>query len=131
MELAHRIGLVGAATPGLEQYAMNKFAESLEVVPRILAENSGQVATEVISELYAAHVAGQIAAGVNVEDSGERGHIVDAAAAGILDCLATKLSAMRLACDAAITVLRVDTIIMSKQAGGPKPRQQQGAPDDD
>lgn len=47
-----------------------------------------------------------------------------------MDALATKLSALRLACDAAITVLRVDTIVMSKQAGGPKPRQQ-GAPDDD
>ena len=101
-----------------------------EIVPRILSENSGQTATDVISELYAAHAAGRASFGVNVEDSGENGHTVDAAASGIVDALATKLSAMRLACDAAITVLRVDTIIMSKQAGGPKPRQQ-GAPDDD
>jgi T-complex protein 1 subunit theta len=87
-------------------------------VPRILSGNSGQSATDGISELYAAHAAGQTGAGVNVEDSGERGHTVDAAAAGIVDALATKLSALRLACDAAITVLRVDTIIMSKQVRG-------------
>lgn len=30
--------------------------------------------------------------------------------------------ALRLAADAAVTVLKVDQIIMAKQAGGPKPR---------
>ena len=29
------------ACPGLEQYAIKKFAESLEVIPRALAENAG------------------------------------------------------------------------------------------
>ena len=28
--------------PGLEQYAITKFAEALEVVPRALAENAGR-----------------------------------------------------------------------------------------
>lgn len=50
-------------------------------------------------------------------------HVVaDALAAGIQDHLETKLSAIRLGADAAITVLRVDQIIMAKAAGGPKPR---------
>lgn len=34
MELAHRIAALGAASPGLEQYAMNKFAEALGTTPR-------------------------------------------------------------------------------------------------
>ena len=29
------------STPGLEQYAIKKFAEALEVVPRTIAENAG------------------------------------------------------------------------------------------
>jgi T-complex protein 1 subunit theta len=37
-----------------------------------------------------------------------------------VDSLATKKGAMNLAVDAAVTVLRVDCIIMSKAAGGPK-----------
>jgi T-complex protein 1 subunit theta len=50
-------------------------------------------------------------------------HVVaDALASGIQDHLETKLSAIRLGADAAITVLRVDQIIMAKAAGGPKPR---------
>jgi T-complex protein 1 subunit theta len=127
IEMAAQISALGAATPGLEQYAINKFAEALEVVPKILAENSGQDSTDVISGLYAAHAAGKKAAGVDID--GDKPSI-DATAAGIVDCYAVKASAFRLASEAAITVLRVDTIIMSKQAGGPKPRAP-GAPDGD
>lgn len=144
MEMATRIQALGAATPGLEQYAINKFAEALEVVPRILAENAGQDPTDVISALYAAHAgagaapaaaAGGAGAAADAAAPAARsaGYAIgvdidgdhptkDAAAAGIWDSLPTKLSALRLASEAAITVLRVDTIIMSKQAGGPKPR---------
>ena len=38
--------------------------------------------------------------------------------------------AIKLAANAAITVLRVDQIIMAKQAGGPKPPAQGGPGDD-
>ncbi len=41
---------------------------------------------------------------------------------GITDLYSTKWWAIKLATDAAVTILRVDQIIMSKQAGGPKPR---------
>lgn len=49
---------------------------------------------------------------------------------GIRDLLLTKEQALVLAADTAITILRVDQIIMSKAAGGPKPPQQQGNWDD-
>jgi T-complex protein 1 subunit theta len=116
IECARQLYSIGESRPGMEQYAIKKFAESLEVVPRTLAENGGQKATEVISALYAAHEAGEARAGVNISDGG----VQDTVAAGVVDVLATKLSAVKLAADAAITVLRVDTIIMAKPAGGPK-----------
>jgi T-complex protein 1 subunit theta len=126
IELAHRLARFAESTPGLEQYAIAKYAEALEAFPRTLAENSGQSERDVITALYVAHAAGKSAQGVDIEG----GMTLDASAAGILDSLAVKASAMRLASEAAITVLRVDQIIMSKQAGGPKPRQP-GAPDED
>lgn len=52
---------------GLEQYAMRKFAESLEVIPRILAENSGQDAADTVTALYAEHEKGNTAVGVDIE----------------------------------------------------------------
>ena len=52
---------------GLEQYAMDKFAESLEVIPRTLAENAGVKPTELISKLKAAHQGGDKNAGFDNE----------------------------------------------------------------
>jgi len=117
IELARKIHAQGEASPGLDQYAIKKFAESLEVVPRTLAENAGHNATEVISQLYAAHTAGKAHEGVDVETGGT----VNAAEANILDLLASKASALKLAADAATTILRIDQIIMARAAGGPKP----------
>ena len=117
IELALRIAKLGESTPGLEQYAINKYAEAFEVIPRTLAENAGKDATSLVSSLYAAHKKGQVNAGVDID---EGSHVLDAHESKIYDTFASKLHALRLASDAAITVLRVDQIIMSKQAGGPK-----------
>lgn len=46
----------------------------------------------------------------------------DAVAMEVFDVYATKVNALRLAVDAAMTVLKVDQIVMSKPAGGPKPK---------
>lgn len=113
LRLADAVQEFGEAHPGLDQYAINKFGLALEVVPRTLAENAGMDATKVIAEMYAAHKAGNLATGINVVDqvTGD---------CGILDLLHTKKEAIKMATDAAVTVLRVDQIIMSKPAGGPK-----------
>ncbi|KAA0161102.1 hypothetical protein FNF31_03943 [Cafeteria roenbergensis] len=108
-----------SSVPGLEQYAINKYAEAIEVVPRTLSENAGKDATDIMSALYAAHAEGKVTSGVDIDEGG----VCDAEVAEIYDSCMAKLSAIRLASDAAITVLRVDQIIMSKQAGGPKPRE--------
>lgn len=67
IEVARRLSSFADSTPGLEQYAIRKFAEALEVIPRTLAENAGLTATDVISSLYAAHSAGETTKGVNIE----------------------------------------------------------------
>ncbi|XP_041947775.1 T-complex protein 1 subunit theta isoform X2 [Alosa sapidissima] len=118
IELAKQITSYGESCPGLEQYAIKKFAESFEVVPRALAENSGVKANEVISKLYAAHHEGQSNMGVDIE--GEGPALTDMVKAGIQDPFVVKHWGIKLATNAAITVLRVDQIIMAKPAGGPK-----------
>ncbi len=52
---------------GLDQYAIVRYTEALEVVPRTIAENSGLNATEAVAALYTAHAAGQANAGLDVE----------------------------------------------------------------
>lgn len=55
MQLVERISAYADKTPGLEQYAIRKYAEAFEVVPRLLAESAGIDATEVLARLYTAH----------------------------------------------------------------------------
>lgn len=128
--LSQQIALYADTLPGLEQYAVRKFATALEVFPKALAENSGVNATEVLHQLHAAHKAeGQQYAGFDIEQ--ELPATRDVNAAKIYDLYVTKVWAMKYAVGAANTILKVDQIIMAKRAGGPKPRQQQQDEDDD
>ncbi|KAL9124618.1 MAG: hypothetical protein Q9217_006063 [Psora testacea] len=165
MQLIERISAFGEKTPDLSQYAIKKYAEAFEVIPRTLAESAGLDATEVLTRLYAAHhkSAAAVAAkkvkssqvsedsegdededgdddedededdwnlGVDVENDDKSGTL-DAQEAGILDLLVSKQCAIRLATEAAKTVLSVDQIIVARQAGGPKPPGQNANWDED
>jgi T-complex protein 1 subunit theta len=109
IELSQRLIALADTTPGIAQYAIRKYAEAFEVVPRQLATNAGQDATEVIAKLIWSHNQGNTSVGVDADDD-------------IVDLLAVKRCAIHLATEAALTVLRVDQIIMSKPAAGPKAR---------
>ena len=73
IELARQVAQWAETHPGLEQYSINKFAEALEIIPRVLAENSGVKPKEVISKLYAAHSEGNTNMGFDID--GESGEI--------------------------------------------------------
>ncbi|MCJ1337323.1 T-complex protein 1 subunit theta [Bachmanniomyces sp. S44760] len=129
MQLVERITAFGERTPGLPQYAIKKYAEAFEVIPRTLAESAGLDATEVIATLYTAH---HVSSGLNADDEDEwttgvdienedGTGTLDAKDDGILDLLISKQWAIKLATEAARTVLSVDQIIVARQAGGPKP----------
>lgn len=113
IELARRIAEYGRKQTGLEQYAIVKYAEAFEVVPRTLAENSGLNATDVVAGLYAAHSQGKTGLGVNIET----GEPKDLALDNIVDLFTAKWWAIKLATEAVTTVLKVDQIIMAKQVG--------------
>ncbi|ROW17494.1 hypothetical protein VPNG_00901 [Cytospora leucostoma] len=121
IELVERISAHGEKTPGLAQYAIKKFGEAFEVIPRTIAESAGLDATEVLSRLYAAHSRkDKWTVGVDIENDDDTG-LLDAQENGILDLMVTKSWAIKLATEAARTVLSVDQIIVARQAGGPKP----------
>lgn len=121
IELAKEIASYGETCPGLEQYAIQKFAESLECVPRAIAENTGVKSTEVVSKLYAAHQEAD-KKNVGVDIMGEGASVTNVEAIGVYDLFTTRFWGMKFATSAANTVLNVDQIIMAKPAGGPKPK---------
>jgi len=127
IELGRQIEAIGEKCPGLDQYAIKKFALALEALPKQLAENAGLKATEILSRLYATHQEGNQNDGIDVGT----GAIMDAVQNSIFDLYAGKSLALKLATNAAVTVLKVDQIIMSKPAGGPAPRGPKPQDEDD
>ena len=67
MELAKEVTSFGEKCEGLEQYAVQKFAQALHIVPKMLAENTGVKANVVIAELAAAHAEGKAHAGFDID----------------------------------------------------------------
>ena len=63
--------------------------------------------------------------------SSELAKTCDSVEHNILDLYITKHWAIKFATSAACTVLKVDQIIMAKQAGGPKPKDNKNWDDDD
>lgn len=117
IELARKLKEFSFKETGLDQYAIAKFAESFEMVPKTLAENAGLNAMEIISSLYAEHSTGNTKVGIDLD----QGVVCkDVSTMNVWDLYITKHFALKYAADAACTVLRVDQIIMAKPAGGPK-----------
>ncbi|CAE7173308.1 unnamed protein product [Rhizoctonia solani] len=130
IELAKRVESYGASLKGLSQHGVRRYASALEILPSTLAENAGLDMTEVVSKLHEKHAQTDgIAWGVDIES--ENNGILDAGEEQIYDSLSAKAWAIKLATEAAVSVLRVDSIIMSKPAGGPKVPQQAGNWDED
>lgn len=129
IELAAQITSFGEKVPGLSQYAIQKFAEALEALPRAIVSNAGIKATNVIAQLYAVHQQGQKTFGADIEAEGPA--VKDAVEAKIFDLYITKFWGIKFATRAACTVLSVDQIIMAKPAGGPKVKDNKGMDDDD
>jgi T-complex protein 1 subunit theta len=72
IELAKRVAEYGEKTPGLSQHAIRRWAEAMEVVPLILAENAGLNAEDTVSAMYKAHVDGKMDVGVDIEVGARR-----------------------------------------------------------
>lgn len=107
IELARRIRANADAVATREQLAIDAFADALELIPRLLAENAGLDPIDVITELRAAHADGEAAAGIDVFDD----EVVDAFEAGIVESLHAKRTGFSSATEVATLILNVDDVI--------------------
>jgi thermosome len=118
VELAKKIREFAESLSGREQLAVQAFAETLEIIPRTLAENAGLDPIDILTELKSKHDEGEIFAGLDAL----KGHSVDAWDAGIIEPLKIKTQAIKSASSVAIMLLRIDDIISAgrlAKAGGP------------
>ncbi|MEM2225947.1 MAG: thermosome subunit beta [Candidatus Bathyarchaeia archaeon] len=107
-ELAKRLKSYAAKIGGREQLAIEAFAESLEIIPRTLAENAGLDPVDIMVELRSAHEKeGGLWAGVDVFG----GKVVDMMKLGVIEPLAVKEQCIKSAVEAASMILRIDDVI--------------------
>lgn len=128
-ELAVKMTSYSETLPGMEQYAVQKYAESLQSLPGSIAENAGIKSHDILLQLLAAHEKGDKFAAVDI--SVDVPKIINAVENNILDSYLGKYWGLKYATSTACTILSIDQIICSKRAGGPKPREQGGDWDQD
>ncbi|NHN46767.1 thermosome subunit [Halostella sp. JP-L12] len=107
VETARRLRDFADGVEGREQLAVEAFADSLELVPRVLAENAGLDSIDTLVDLRAAHEDGDVRAGLNVFSSS----VEDTFDAGVVEPAHAKEQALSSATEAANLVLKIDDII--------------------
>ncbi|XP_053980602.1 T-complex protein 1 subunit alpha [Hylaeus anthracinus] len=117
VEAALSIYLENFATSlsSVEQLAIAEFARSLLVIPKILAVNAAQDATDLVAKLRAYHNSSQTRENVaELKWTGLdlfNGTIKDNKKAGVLEPAISKIKSLKYATEAAITILRIDDMI--------------------
>ena len=108
-EVAMRLRDYAKTVGGREQLAIESFAESLEVIPRTLAETAGMDPIDALVTLRSAHSKKEGKyVGVNVH----KGKIEDMKNAKCLEPLQVKTQAIDSASEVAEMILRIDDIIL-------------------
>ena len=120
-EIAKHLRDYATTVGGREQLAIEAFAESIEIIPKTLAENAGLEPIDIMVELRAAHekTDGQFM-GVDVYN----GKIVNMYEKGVIEPLAVKEQAIKSAAEAASMILRIDDVIAAS-----KPKEEEKGPE--
>ncbi len=113
VELARELRDYSDTLSGREQLAVRAFAESMEIIPRTLAENAGLDPIDVLTELKSAHEKGKKWAGIDVFT----GEVMDAWEFGVIEPLKIKTQAVSSATEVATMILRIDDVIASSGEG--------------
>ncbi|MEM0231431.1 MAG: thermosome subunit beta [Candidatus Woesearchaeota archaeon] len=111
-ELARQLRKFSESLSGREQLAVQAFADSIEVIPRTLAENAGLDPIDVLTDLKASHDKGQKWAGIDVFS----GKIIDAMKQGVIEPLRIKTQAIKSASEVAVMILRIDDVIAASKS---------------
>lgn len=107
-----------------EQLAVAQFAKALLVIPKTLAVNGAHDATDLVAKLRAYHNAAQTnPSKSNFKWTGldlDTGKVRNNLKAGVLEPAMSKVKMIRFACEAAITLLRIDDQIKMNKKDDPK-----------
>jgi thermosome len=126
IEVAKELRSYAMKVGGREQLGIEAFADSIEIIPKTLAENAGLEAIDVIVDLRSSHERSDGKyRGVNVFT----GKVEDMNAKGVIEPVVVKEQAIKSAAESATMILRIDDIIAAtkpKEGLGGKPHGGEG-----
>lgn len=117
-EVAKQLREYAETLGGREQLAIEVFADSMDIIPKTLAENGGLDQIEILMKIRAAHGQGNKNAGINLDTNEVTNDMIGA---NIVEPVAVKKQAIKSASEAANMILRIDDVIASAKGakGGP------------
>jgi chaperonin GroEL (HSP60 family) len=110
---------------GREQLAVEAFAEAVEAIPLILAENAGLDPIDIMVALRAKH---EGAEGAHFGIDVSTGKVKDMFELKVVEPLRVKLQVIKSASEAANMILKIDDLIASKGGGREPPMPKGGMP---
>ncbi len=116
--VAHKIREWANALEGRAQLAAQKFADGIETIPLVLAENTGMDPLDTQVDLRSKSATGKATYGIDVTSA----RVGDLSAKDIYEPLAVKEQVINAATETACMILRIDDVIAaSKSQNIPKP----------
>ncbi len=116
VETAIQLRKYASSLGGREQLAVEVFADSLDIIPKTLAENAGLDQIDTLMKLRAAHQQGNKFAGTNL-DNGDV--INDMSSVGVVEPTVVKVQAIKSSTEASSMILRIDDVIASAKSAMP------------
>jgi thermosome len=102
---------------GRPQLAAQKFAESLETIPLVLAENAGMDPLDTQVQLRSKATSGKATYGIDVANA----RVADLESQNIIEPLAVKEQVINAATEAACMILRIDDVIAASKSSSHAP----------
>jgi thermosome len=125
-EVAKKLRQYATKVGGREQLAIEAFADTLEIIPKTLAENSGLDPIDIAVALRTAHEKKDgVSQGVDVF----KGGVKDLKKQGVIEPAKVKEQAIRSAAEAASMILRIDDVIAAAKPPPTPPPTGGGTPE--
>jgi chaperonin GroEL (HSP60 family) len=116
METAIQLRKFASTLGGREQLAVEVFADSLDIIPKTLAENAGLDQIDVLMKLRAAHQAGNQFAGHDLETGDVVNNMLEI---GVVEPTVVKIQAIKSSTEATSMILRIDDVIAGVKSAMP------------
>ena len=116
LETAIQLRKYASTLGGREQLAVEIFADSLDIIPKTLAENAGLDQIDTLMKLRASHQKGNKFAGTDLDT----GNVIDdMAKAGVVEPTVVKVQAIKSSTEATSMILRIDDVIAGAKSALP------------